>query len=511
MTELIKISKMFLSIIVFIFITQILFEQTSPFPLKIIEYIHDSPLKGSLIYISKVFSYLIIGLLLVFYFLYTFVVNPNVIDNTLSIIYICTTCFVCAYTKLILAELRPFMYAYLTKISKLWVFDCESDYGAPSTNIFYAVIVYYLFKTRFFERRYHIVLSEYRQDDRDNDFRSEFFEMEKNGYNYKEEGCKIFGSFFPLSLFNIIFYSYIGGLVFFRYVAGSHFLLQLICSLIMVFFWSNIFFCYLRLKIRKFIADIVTHPNTRLRTTKYFNLIIYLLIFHTLIMAFCRSYFQNQTETDSLYHLIRKKCDHFYTVENQSLKDSLILIFPIFLLNFYNFFNIKSSLSNPQKKNQTYFDLDGKKKFFRYFFFLLFSGLTFLIKLSVDYIVIKNTESDFFNGYNMVIYGIFMILLAAFIGILFPYLMIKNDCLLKYELLYDEDFEKINTGKNPKKKTEIFIVADSKKEEKFERGIIKGKKRKFVDFGNGDDDEGGADFQTKMEMKKAELLAKFSL
>ena len=476
MKELTKISRMIIAIIVFIFITQILFERSSNFPLNIIESIHNTRLKDALVYISKIFSYLIISIFLVYFFMITFVVDPNIVDNTLNIIYICTSLFLAAYSKLLLAELRPFMYAYLTKSNKIWIFDCESDFGAPSNHIFYSVITYYLYKTRFFEKRYHVVLSEKRQDSSSNEFRKNFFDLKKNDFVYKKDGWKIFNFFFPLKLMNIIFFSFIGGLIFFRYIAGSHFFTQSFFSLILVFFWSHVFFVYLRLDIRRYIADIVTNPNTRLRSTKYFNFLIYLLIFHTFIMAICRSYFQNQAETDQLYHLISKKCDHFYTIENQSLKDSLILLFPIFLLNFYNFLNIGWTLKDKTKKNQRFRDLDTKKKGLRYLFFLSIAGLIFLLKISIDYIVIKNTVGNFFNGYNIFIYGIYMILLALFIGILYPYLMIKQEALLKYEFLYEEDFEIMKTGKEPKKKTRVFIVADNEEEGENEAAIVKGKR-----------------------------------
>ena len=61
-------------------------------------------------------------------------------------------------------------------------------------------------------------------------------------------------------------------------------------------------------------------------------------------MCIVRKYFRNEEENVKLLELIKQKCDHFYTPEDQSKKDCLIMIFPLTLLLMYSLINIGGNL-----------------------------------------------------------------------------------------------------------------------------------------------------------------------
>ena len=65
-----------------------------------------------------------------------------------------------------------------------------------------------------------------------------------------------------------------------------------------------------------------------------------------------------------------------------------------------------------------------------------------IIKEVIDYIVVRNTEGNFYNFHNVIIYIISMILLGVFISILFPLMANKMGVLLQFEWIFIEDFEK---------------------------------------------------------------------
>lgn len=77
--------------------------------------IHQTPFKNILNQISKLLSYAIVSVLYIIYFVTYFIVKPNVVDNTVDLIFICSSFFMNAFVKSISGELRPFMLAKVTE------------------------------------------------------------------------------------------------------------------------------------------------------------------------------------------------------------------------------------------------------------------------------------------------------------------------------------------------------------------------------------------------------------
>ena len=62
----------------------------------------------------------------------------------------CWTVFLFSFLKLVVVEVRPFMFSYFYKIGTVKVFDCEPDFGMPSAHMFFTVSLFYLYKIHFF-------------------------------------------------------------------------------------------------------------------------------------------------------------------------------------------------------------------------------------------------------------------------------------------------------------------------------------------------------------------------
>ena len=114
MKESLKISKMLLSVIVTIFLFQLVFVDSADLTLKFVDFVHQSPLKDALITTTQFFSYAVLYFLYAVFFLNIFVFSPNIIDNTIYILFICATQSLTAYLKLLIGELRPFMISAIS-------------------------------------------------------------------------------------------------------------------------------------------------------------------------------------------------------------------------------------------------------------------------------------------------------------------------------------------------------------------------------------------------------------
>ena len=115
--------------------------------------IHDNEINHVLNTVTKFFSYIVIILIIFIWSIFQFVLYPNIVDSMEKIIYICSIFFLAALTKLWAAELRPFMLGLIIKDPiKMEVYDCESDYGNPSSLVMVTVCAYYLILALFAEK-----------------------------------------------------------------------------------------------------------------------------------------------------------------------------------------------------------------------------------------------------------------------------------------------------------------------------------------------------------------------
>lgn len=131
---------------------------------------------------------------------------------------------------------------------------------------------------------------------------------------------------------------------FVRFLSGSQFMTQIIFAFLLGYFWGHYFYVYLRKPISWYVADILVHKGSRQRATKYYMVIIYGIVFFAIFMCIIRRYFRNEEENLKLLEAIKQKCNHFYVPEDQSMKDCLIMIFPLVLLLMYSFVNVGESL-----------------------------------------------------------------------------------------------------------------------------------------------------------------------
>lgn len=142
-----------------IFLLQLTFVDSSKASIYFIEMVHSSPVIEVLMNINKLLSFAIPSLLAMVFFFTAFIVKPNIVDNTVTIIFVCSSFFLIGFVKIITAELRPFMLSKLANLGTIHIFDCESDFGNPSSQVMSCLVLYFLFKIIMYDDRRHIVLS----------------------------------------------------------------------------------------------------------------------------------------------------------------------------------------------------------------------------------------------------------------------------------------------------------------------------------------------------------------
>lgn len=221
MQETLKITKMLFSTISVIFLCQLAFVDSSRRSVFLIEAAHSSALKPLLEQLNKLLSFAVPSLLAILFFGAAFVVKPNVVENTVTIIFVCSSFFLVSFVKILTAELRPFMLSKLQKLGAIHIFDCESDFGNPSTQVFVILVLYFLFKVAMFDAKRHIVLSkDPNQEYEDENYLQNFFTFDRN-YFILSEYCPFYQFKIPLSLFNTVFIAYIVLVAFVRFLSGS--------------------------------------------------------------------------------------------------------------------------------------------------------------------------------------------------------------------------------------------------------------------------------------------------
>ena len=103
-------------------------------------------------------------------------------------------------------------------------------------------------------------------------------------------------------------------------------------------------------------------------------------------------------------------------------------------------------------------------------------GSFYGVKTFIDYVVIWNTEGNYFNFHNIVIYIIFTVLLGFTIGYVLPLTLHSAGLLVKFEWIFIQDFEEIRTKKYPNSKTKILVVFKNNESKDDKIAEIKGNK-----------------------------------
>lgn len=150
MNNSIKLFRIFLSILLIIFITQIQYSHLSSITIAIITSIQESFLGSILKVVCFFISYISILLLLLGFITYSIVFKPNYIRNSLILVFLSWTIALFSFLKLFTTELRPYMYSYLVSVGNVKTWDCETDFGMPSGHMIFVIALYYIYKVEFF-------------------------------------------------------------------------------------------------------------------------------------------------------------------------------------------------------------------------------------------------------------------------------------------------------------------------------------------------------------------------
>ncbi len=101
-------------------------------------------------YFADFTSYFILYGLLGLFFFIRFVIKPQVLENSISILFLGYSIGIFSFLKIFFIEIRPYLLEFILTKSKLKFYDCETGFGMPSGHVFTSLCLYYIYKINFF-------------------------------------------------------------------------------------------------------------------------------------------------------------------------------------------------------------------------------------------------------------------------------------------------------------------------------------------------------------------------
>ena len=239
--------QLLFAVIMLILVLQLEIDALSNIAAELLELLHGSFMLGAIRLITKTISYLFLGVIIVVFIVQCYIVNPNVIENNVGLTFFILSLVLNNWLKLLFGELRPFMYARLHGMDDVEIIDCETDFGMPSGHVFLVVSLYYLFKETFFREKRSVIEKEMQEINEDHHlFTQYFFNVQEQEVRYTDCQYKVRGRAMKLGTFKALFISYIALVALCRYLAASHFVLQVFFGYLVAMLWSRFYFRYLR-------------------------------------------------------------------------------------------------------------------------------------------------------------------------------------------------------------------------------------------------------------------------
>jgi hypothetical protein len=423
-----------LTILMLIFATQIAFEPLSEFAIGIVGSIHKSSMNQFLIISTKFVSYAVLFGCLGLFVLQILYVAPHALENASSLTFLCMTIYLNSTLKLVFGELRPFMYSILKSLS-VEMYDCETDFGMPSGHVFFGVCFYYLLRVAIFEEMENLDIPQ----NVTNESRRSFVRHLVNFTATKQKLGQARFRFFVFEIkkhtFNFVLITYIILLAIARVLAASHFTLQVLFGFMTGFSWGWIYFAYLRQPIRNFVHEILAVPSSRPKTRRLVNMITVVFLVITLILFFVRRLLRNEAQRAILAYFLKVKCHSHMILENKNLLDSMLILLPALIFNFYSLMPPKKFVNAPTDLRPEFWSLTKANKLLRFVVFMLPISLIVIVKVLLDK-VIKSyyTYATILDYLNM---AFFLTLLAFLYAVLLPLILDRLNLLLKNEFIED--------------------------------------------------------------------------
>lgn len=429
------------SLAVIVFVLQLPVSDLHSFSVAIIEYLHDSVLNIPLRIVTKTISYLVLGCIILVFLVHNFIIKPKFARSMDYIMFLCSAIGLNCFLKVLFGEIRPFMYVLMRK-KESENFDCETDFGMPSGHLFLATCVYYMYRIRYFSNRpcpgedgsaLHIDLF-------DSEIETDF--MVPYESKIKQEG--------PMELsyhsFNLLSGFYLFILAISRYVAGSHFILQVLFGFLFGFLYSYIYFRYFSMFYQKLVYSIYIDPPSRNLTLKAINRLFLTLLLIEAILVVCKMKLNNTKEVGMLEDLLTDACGFGFHLGLKNFHDSLNIFTPLIGLNMINLMDLSKRM--PRTSEITYFDLKRTDKIVRFVFFLGPFLVVYLIKWSFDSMVFIITGEKMYSSISIVVQLISCVFMGYYYAILLPLLLYKTGLTLKKELPYAVDDQFFSNGED---------------------------------------------------------------
>jgi membrane-associated phospholipid phosphatase len=421
-----------LTILMTVFVFQLAHNPLSDFAVGIIGSIHKSSFNQFFIIFTKFISYAVLLTCLGLFLLQILYVSPHAVENASSITFLCLTIYLNSTLKLLFAEFRPYMWAVLRKL-EVQMYDCETDFGMPSGHVFLGVCFYYLLRMAIFEELEKLESPRQVIDESRKSFVGHLIKFKDAKQKLGQAKFRFHVFEIKMHWFNFILLTYIILLAISRVLAASHYLSQVLFGFLTGFSWGWIFFTYLRQPLRGLVHEILAVPNSRPKTRRLINLTVLIMSLITTALYVIRQLLRNETERNLLVDFLKINCNSHMILENKNLQDSMLILLPVFMLNFYVIFPPRKFISTTTEARPLFWSLNRENKLLRFVVLVLPMLFILIIKITIDKTI--KQYYDHATVYDFINMAFFLLMFAFLYSVVLPFIFNKLGILLRDEFI----------------------------------------------------------------------------
>lgn len=415
------------SIALLVFLFQIPIFDLSDWGISILYKIQNSKYNYVFFAATKFISYHVLYSLVGLFFMHIVVIKPIFVETNNFVFFFCCSITVNCWLKILFGETRPYMYALLSHKLDIRNIGCETDFGMPSGHLFIATALYYMARVRYFVTdvsKQHIFSNKSHNCIETYCFKSETIKLraEQRLRYYLFNFLSIFG-FITLSIS--------------RYVAGAHFLPQVLFGFIFGFVWSHLYFKYISVTIRRFLYNLATRKGDVDSYVAHFWVIYIYGCLIALALAICKLYLNNTVEFSLLEEYLLKACGPGLHLGLRNFQDSFLAVIPLFILVFHRTIGAGSQTQISCKK--TFQNLTRTQQLLRLFIILTPPALIATINIRIKHHYRNNTIKSTYFIISLASMICCCVLIAFCYSILQPLFLYRFGLLLKGELINEND------------------------------------------------------------------------
>lgn len=419
---------------ILVLFTQLLPDDLNLLSLKFMGIVHSSALNPIFRLLTKIFSFGILNFIIAMFFIHNVIMKPRFVRNIDFAMFYFLSVAINSYFGILFTELSPFMRAIIINDADVTIYDCDTDFGMPSSHLFMVTAVYYMYKVRYFEKRKTID-----QDPHDpsNQVPESDDITQIIAHNPR---LKVIGpNDMSYIQFTIISMMYIGATALCRYMAASNFILQLAVGFCLSLLWSYVYFTYLSKPLQLLIYGLFISNQSAIQPLIFVNRSISLMLAMLIVLASIRSFFVNQNETDKLEQKIASSCNGYFSYGVQNIYESLGALIPLIMINMFTLNN--ASARYDKLITITYFDLHRGDKMIRSALFTISIIIIYLFKWGFNYIVHEMTGNKHYGIIHIAFHVLCCMILAYYYGNLLPLILLNNDILIQGDVPFTSSRE----------------------------------------------------------------------